>query len=160
MTSRAALVHPPRLAVWLVHLFAAGVEAESLTETCSRNSPTWPRDRDFTSPEDGFGGRLETRLHIFSQRLPGRSLADRCHRDRRGLLLNRVVSRLPEPAIFAVLTDIGFSTVISARMYFLRATELRSDTCSPRCSWDVPWHGPPRIERWSLPSRWFLSFAR
>jgi hypothetical protein len=103
MTCPASFAQPPRIAVWLVDLFAAGREAESLLgdmleEFChlaSKSGVTlarkwyWRQTRKTITYLAGNAFRVA----------PGSIAATAIG----GLLLHRLVSGLPERAIFAVL---------------------------------------------------------
>jgi hypothetical protein len=103
MTSRASFVHPPRLAVWLVHLFAAGVEAESLlgdmleefSHLASKSGPAFARRWFWRQTRNTIANLFTNAFRVAPWQTAATVIG--------GFLLNRLVSRLPEPAIFAVL---------------------------------------------------------
>jgi hypothetical protein len=103
MNSQASFVHPPRLAVWLVHLFAAGVEAESLSGDMLEEFSDLASKSGLAFARRWFWRQTRnTIVHLFTNAFrvaPWQTAATVIG----GFLLNRLVSRLPEPAIFAVL---------------------------------------------------------
>ena len=103
MTSPASFVHPPRIAVWLVHLFAAGVEAESLSGDMLEEFSHLASKSGLAFARRWFWRQTRNTIaHLFTNAFrvaPWQTAATVIG----GFLLNRLVSRLPEPAIFAVL---------------------------------------------------------
>lgn len=103
MTSPASFVYPPRLAVWLVDLFAAGVEAESLSGDMLEEFSHLASKSGLRFARRWFWRQTRNTIaHLFINAFrvaPGQTAATVIG----GFLLNRLVSRLPEPAIFAVL---------------------------------------------------------
>lgn len=117
MTSLASFVRPPRIAVWLVDLFAASREAESLlgdmleefSHLASKSGVAFARKWYWRQTR-------KTITHLAGNAFrvaPGLIAATVIG----GLLLHRLVSGLPERAIFAVLHryqvfDHHFSTYV------------------------------------------------
>jgi hypothetical protein len=103
MNSRASFIYPPRLAVWLVHLFAAGVEAESLSGDLFEEFSHLASKSGLAFARTWFWRQTRNTIaHLFTNAFrvaPWQTAAAVLG----GFLLNRLVSRLPEPAIFAVL---------------------------------------------------------
>ena len=103
MTTPAPFVDPPRLAVWLVHLFAAGVEAESLSGDMLEEFSHLASRSGLRFARRWFWRQTRNTIaHLFTNAFrvaPWQTAAAVIG----GFFLNRVVSRLPEPAIFAVL---------------------------------------------------------
>ena len=103
MTSPASFVHPPRIAVWLVHLFAAGVEAESLSGDMLEEFSHLASKSGLAFARRWFWRQTRNTIaHLFTNAFrvaPWQTAATVIG----GFLLNRLVSRLPEPTIFAVL---------------------------------------------------------
>ena len=140
MTSRADIVEPPRMANWLVNLFAAGEEAKSLqgdmleefSHLASRSGVVFARSWYWRQTWKTIAHLVGTAFRVAPWLTAATVIG--------GFLLNRLVSGLPERAIFAALHNTRFSTITSVRMYSLRRTGLRSDTSSRHCSLDLPSH--------------------
>ncbi len=58
MSPQADFVQPPRVAVWLVGLFAPAEESESITGDLVEEFSQLASRSELLSPEAGFGGRL------------------------------------------------------------------------------------------------------
>jgi hypothetical protein len=119
MTSKAEPAHPPRIANWLVNLFAVGEAGESLLGDMLE---------EFSQLASKSGLAFATSWYWRQAR---KTIAHLVGNDFRmapwliaatvigGLLLNRLVSGLPEPAIFAVLHRYQvFNHHFSAYMFF------------------------------------------
>ena len=103
MTSQADFVQPPRIANWLVNLFAAGEEGESLIgEMLEEFSHLASKSGVAFARKWYWGQTRKTIAHLVGNAFrvaPWLTAATVIG----GLFLNRLVSGLPEQAIFAVL---------------------------------------------------------
>lgn len=103
MTSRAHSVHPPRSAVWLINLFASGEQAEEIlgdlleefSELVSKSgagsATRWYWRQTWTTIAHLAGTAFRAAPWLMAGTVLG------------ALLLNRLISGLPERAIFAIL---------------------------------------------------------
>jgi integral membrane sensor domain MASE1 len=103
MRSPASFVQPPRVALWFVQLFAAGPEAESLVGDLLEEFYDLASKLGVGYAKSWFWRQTrKTIAHLIGNAFrvaPGLIAATVIG----GFLLNRLVSGLPEPAIFAVL---------------------------------------------------------
>jgi hypothetical protein len=103
MTSRPSLAQPPRLAVWLIHRFAAGAEAESLVGDMLEEFCALASNSGLAYARSWFWRQTRTTIaYLIGNTFrvaPGLTAATVIG----GLLLNRLVSGMPERAIFALL---------------------------------------------------------
>ena len=103
MTSQANFVQPPRIADWLVSLFAAGEEAESLSgdmleefsDLASKSGIAFARSWYWRQTRKTLAHLVGNAFRVAPWLTAATVIG--------GLLLNRLVSGLPERAIFAVL---------------------------------------------------------
>ena len=103
MTSRADIVKPPRMANWLVNLFAAGEEAESLqgdmleefSHLASKSGMGFARSWYWRQTRKTVAHLVGTAFRVAPWLIAATVIG--------GFLLNRLVSGLPERAIFAAL---------------------------------------------------------
>jgi hypothetical protein len=122
MTSRADIVEPPRMANWLVNLFAAGEEAESLqgdmleefSHLASKSGVAFARSWYWRQTRKTIAHLVGTTFRVAPSLTAATVIG--------GFLLNRLVSGLPERAIFAALDryqvfDHHFSTYVFFATY-------------------------------------------
>lgn len=103
MTSRTAIVKPPRMANWFVKLFADGEEAESLqgdmleefSHLASKSGVVFARSWYWRQTRNTIAHLAGTAFRVAPWSMAGTVIG--------GFLLNRLVSGLPERAIFAAL---------------------------------------------------------
>lgn len=103
MTSRANIVAPPRMANWLVNLFAAGKEAESIqgdmleefSHLASKSGVVFARSWYWRQTRKTIAHLVGTAFSVAPWLTAATVIG--------GFLLNRLVSGLPERAIFATL---------------------------------------------------------
>ncbi|HEY2498143.1 MAG TPA: permease prefix domain 2-containing transporter [Candidatus Angelobacter sp.] len=103
MRSQADFVQPPRIAHWLINLFAAGEEAESLqgdlleefSHFASKSGVAFARSWYWRQTRNTIADLIGSAFRV----APWSTVAAVVG----GFLLNRLVSGLPEQAIFAVL---------------------------------------------------------
>jgi vacuolar-type H+-ATPase subunit I/STV1 len=103
MTSQADFVQPPRIANWLVNLFAAGEEAESLlgdmfeefSHLASKSGVAFARSWYWRQTRKTLAHLVGNAFRVAPWLTAATVIG--------GLLLNRFVSVLPERVIFAVL---------------------------------------------------------
>lgn len=103
MTSRADIVEPPRMATWFVNLFAAGEEAESLqgdmleefSHFVSKSGVVFARSWYWRQTRKTIAHLVGTAFRVAPWLMAATVIG--------GFLLNRLVSGLPERAIFAAL---------------------------------------------------------
>lgn len=103
MTSQADFVKPPGIASWLITLFAAGEEAESLlgdmleefSQLASKSGVAFARSWYWRQTQNTIAHLVGTAFRVAPWLIAASVFG--------GLLLNRLVSGLPERAIFAIL---------------------------------------------------------
>jgi len=119
MTSQENLVQPPRIANWLVNLFAAGEEAESLlgdmleefSHLASKSGVAFARSWYWRQTRKTLAHLVGNAFRVAPWLTAATVFG--------GLLLNRLVSGLPERAIFVVLQRYQvFDHHFSAYLFF------------------------------------------